>query len=396
MATSHGTSRPSGVYDTADFTSSTDVRDVSEILDAMYLKDTPFVNRIKWGAGSKNTKHEWVTDTIGHGYVVLSNGGNVASDASDFIIGTSGVGSIAEALKQLVTDTVLKYNGDSDKSNGYLMVADPAAGAGAGSCEVDFLSGTSCLITDAATLWVLATVANEGSVPRGDTSRARALPYNYMQIFRKDVRVTGTMAAMQMHAVPDEVKYQIMSRSYEYWRELEKSAIMGKRQVGSATETSLFGGVLDFLIGESGSHIDTTSTALDETKMNDVIQGIFDRGGNPDLILCGAKQSRKFAGFDRNRVRVGQDIRKAGWAVTKYLSDMNIELDILVSRWVPANFLFVLSSEELALVPMNGRKYNLTKLAVVGDYEEWQLISEVTFEPRGYSLGKHGMFTALT
>lgn len=394
MAASWGTSRPTGVEYSGDIGSSTDIRDVSAVLDSLYLADTPFVNRLSWGKPAHNITIEWVTDSIGPGYVVIN--GEVASDASDLVINSGGCGTVAEALKQLVTDTVLKYNGNATKSKGYVVVNNPAAGAGAGSCEIDFLSGTSCLISDAATLWIIGKVANEGSVPRNDTTRDRSIASNKTQIFRGDVQMTGTRMSMDMYGVPNELKHQIKRRTEEYWRSLEAACIIGHKESGSATETRLMGGVYDFLKDESGSHIDTTTTSLTEGVLNDVLEAIAQKGGVPNTILTGYKQNRKIPAFDRSRVRVEQDSNKAGFAVTKYLSDLNVELDILASRWVPSNFLFVLDINEIDLRPMVNRKFNFEKLAKVGDYERWQLISEVSFEFRGYSHGKHGMFTALT
>jgi hypothetical protein len=74
MAISWAITPPSGVENTFDITASTDVRDVSSMLDAVYVADTPFVNRIGWGGATHNKIHEWITDSIGYGYVILSNG----------------------------------------------------------------------------------------------------------------------------------------------------------------------------------------------------------------------------------------------------------------------------------------------------------------------------------
>jgi hypothetical protein len=395
MAISWAITPPSGVENTFDITASTDVRDVSSMLDAVYVADTPFVNRIGWGGATHNKIHEWITDSIGYGYVILSNGATVASDASSFVIGTSGCGAQSTAVRQLHTGTVLKtMNASADK--GWMVVEDLSTGAG--SITFVYLSGTTvaAALTDGTTLFIVGNAVNEGSEPRDDTTRPRQILSNKTQIFRQDVRITGTRQATMMYAVSNELRHQIRLRTLEYKRELERTAILGKKEAGSAAETQLMGGIYDFLSGQSGSHIDQSTTTLTETKINDVAQAVYDFGGEPNTLLLGPKQARVIPTLERARVRVKQDSRMAGFYVTSYLTDLGVEMDILVSRWVPKQFAFVLDANKIKLIPLRGRKFILEKLGKKGDYVEWELISEATLEFQGYTLGQHGMFDALT
>jgi hypothetical protein len=123
MATSFPFTIPGGVESTLNYTASTDVRDVSSVLDAVYIADTPLLNRVGWGSAVKNKTHEWITDSIGYGYLILSNTGTVASDASGAVFGTSGVGVQSTAMRQVHTGTVLKYNNQST-ARGYYVVED--------------------------------------------------------------------------------------------------------------------------------------------------------------------------------------------------------------------------------------------------------------------------------
>ena len=395
MAVSWAITPPSGVENTFNITASTDVRDVSDMLDAVYLADTPFVNRLSWGSATGNKIIEWITDNIGYGYVILSNGGTVASDASSFVIGTSGCGAQSLALKQLHTGTVLKKSNASDQSQGWAVVE--AIGA-SGSITFDWLSGTdvSGAMTDSITLFIVGSPVNEGSTPRQDTTRPRTIASNKTQIFRQDVQMTGTRMATQMHAVGNELRLQIELRVKEYRREVERTCILGKKSAGSSAETQLMDGVYSFLADESGSHIDTSSSSLTESALNTVAAAVYEKGGTPNVLLIGPTQARNIPTWERARVRVEQDSRVAGFYVTKYLTDLGVTLDILISRWVPKEFAFVLTTDQIKLRPMTGRKLILEKLGKVGDYTQYQLISEISMEMKGATLGQHGMFTALT
>ena len=404
MANEWAITPASGVETTWDYTASTDVRDVSEVLDSVYLADTPLMNRLKFGANAKNVKIEWVSDNIGYGYVILSNGGTVASNASAVIIGTSGLGAVSLALRQINTGTILKTNNTTatavPQTRGYMLVRNPHAGTGVGSMEVDWMSGTapSEALSDATTLFILGNAVAEASVPRLDKTRPRSLHSNYTQIFRQDIRMSGTRTSVEMHAVPNELKHQIMLRAKEHKRQLERTYILGHKDAGSSTstdDTRTMGGILGFMSGQSGSHV-STDTTLAESSLNGVLAAMFDKGATPNVILTGPKQARAFATFDRARVRVEQDSHVAGFYTNHFMSDLGWDLEILVSRWVPTNFLFVLDTAKVVPRALQGRKYILEKLAKVGDYQNWQLIAELTLEMRGYTEAQHGMYYLLT
>jgi hypothetical protein len=296
-------------------------------------------------------------------------------------------------MRQVRTGTVLKYNNQSIDL-GYYIVREYTY---TGSIVWTGISGTSCsaTVTDAATLFIVGNAVKEGSTPRLDATRPRQLCSNLTQIFREDIRMTGTRQAIEMYGVPNELRKQIGLRTQEYKRQVERTLILGYKHAGTTAETQMMGGIYDFLRTQSGSHIDITTTTLTETKINDVAQAIFDKGGEPNTLLLGPKQARVIPTLERARVRVTQDSRVAGFYVTKYMTDLGVEMSILISRWVPKDFAFILDANKIKLMPMRGRKFNLEKLGKVGDYVEYELISEITMEIKGYTLGQHGMFAEL-
>ena len=53
----------------ADIGTTTNRRDVSELLDLWAHKSTPFLNRLSWGAESGGLNIEWITEHLGFGYI---------------------------------------------------------------------------------------------------------------------------------------------------------------------------------------------------------------------------------------------------------------------------------------------------------------------------------------
>ena len=47
-------------------------RDVSDMLDVLFIKDTPFLDRVTWGPESGGLEIEWITENLGPGYMVAA------------------------------------------------------------------------------------------------------------------------------------------------------------------------------------------------------------------------------------------------------------------------------------------------------------------------------------
>jgi hypothetical protein len=201
-----------------------------------------------------------------------------------------------------------------------------------------------------------------------------------------------------MYAVGDELRHQIKNRLLEMQREREMMILysVNAGTARSSTEAELINGVFGFLRSQSGNHIDTTTTTLTETAFNNMVSEVWENMGTPTVFVAAPSQIRKFTAFDRARVRAAPDDKVGGFHVTKYLTDIGIEIDLVPMRKVPVNLGFVLDTSKIRPRAKKGRKLIVEKLGKTGDYEMWQLISEFSLEFRGYSLGQHGQFSALS
>ena len=85
--------------------------------------------------------------------------------------------------------------------------------------------------------------------------------------------MSGTRTATQMHAVSNELRHQIMLRAMEHKRHLERAVILGVKDAtsGTATQARTMGGIAWFMAGQSGSHIDTTTTSFTESALNAIM-----------------------------------------------------------------------------------------------------------------------------
>jgi hypothetical protein len=387
----------SGAHNTAAITSGTEKRDVSDMLELWAHKWTPILNRVNWGPDSGGLSVEWISEHLGYHWLELS--GDLASDGVAFAIVSGGTGESASdsLIKQVQAGSLLYAYASGSNTDDMFAVVVTVGSASEKAVKISYIAAAGDPISAGKKLFILGHYANEGSDPFPDTTRPRTVLSNNFSILRKDVKITGSMAATDMYAVDNEPRHQIAMRLLEMQLDRERSLLMSKSQARSSTVASLMKGVYDFLDDyESSTWVDATTTTLTEADFNTLIAEIWDQGGSPDLFCGHMNQIRKFTQWDQSRVRTTPDARMSGHWVTKYLTDIGEEIELVPMRKWPINIAFALSLDKISLRAKKGRKLILEKLARVGDYDRWQMLSEYTLEMKGYNKGYHGMFNKLT
>jgi len=265
------------------------------------------------------------------------------------------------------------------------------------SIGLSWLATASEGVPASAKLYIVGHFANEGSDPYDDTSRKRTLLSNNFAILRKDIKITGSQAATDMHAIANDPTHQMAMRLLEMQFERERTLLLSATQSRSATAAGLMNGAMGFLDAYTAqSWVDSTTTTLTESAFNDVVAACWENGGTPNVFVGNVKQMRLFTDWDDSKIRTRPDSRMGGHWITSYLTDTGIEVDLVPLRHFPVNLGFILDTNLINLVPKQGRKLIVEKLAKVGDYERWQLLSEFTLEMRKYDMGAHGAFMKLT
>jgi len=374
-------------------------RDVSDMLDLWAHKWTPILNRVSWGADSGGLAVEWISEHLGYHYIESS--GTLASNGGEIVIvsGGSGINASDVLTKQLQAGSLLYAYGAASataSADSWLVVLTVGS-TSARTVSVSSLVAGGGQLAAATKFYILGHYVNEGSEPFPDTSRPRSVLTNNFSILRKDVKITGSMAATDMYAVENEPRHQIAMRLMEMQLDRERSMLMSKAESRSSTVAGMMKGVYDFLDDyESSDWVDASTTTLTESALNDLVSNIWDQGGSPDVFFGHKDQIRKFTQWDQARVRTTPDSKLAGHHVTRYLTDIGEEIELIPMRKWPTNVAMVLSLDKIKLRAKKGRKLIMEKLAKVGDYDRWQMISEYTLECKGYDKGYHGMFNKLT
>jgi len=383
---------------TTDIVSDTDRRDVSDVLDLLALADTPFINRIGWGAPFAAQKIEWLSEDLGPGWVASSVA--AGSAAGSFIADSAGLAIItAEAIKQIQTGTVLYHYSSTDGEHG-LYVADAVAEASIGTtalCTDANAAATQTSIIAGDKIYILGALVNEASLPRTGLWRARAIRENYPTILRQDVQISGSMKETDMYAIGGEEMHQIRMRLKEMQRERERMALYGPgMSVRSTTNPTINKGVLGFLLASGAPGVDNSTTTLTPSAMNTVVNDCWNYGANNLTFFGDINQCAKFTQWDIDRIRMAPRDGRGGGNITWWMSEAGIEIEIVPMRQVPTNMAFVVDVSKIQLRAKRNRKGLMEKLGRAGDFEDWQIISEFSMEMKGYDHGQHGMFSRLS
>lgn len=358
--------------------------DLSEVLAAILLDDTDFVSIM--GISNEiatQTKHQWIEDAL-NATTALQSGGTSAQMALGTTTGTVLRLSSSHITRSKITaGTLLK-----DQLSGKTEVIQVTAVSSTSATVSRGYGATSAQTHAAAATWeIIANPRPQGMAGPSDESTTRALKFNYTQIFSKGVKLTGTATAIEHAGVSSEDDYQIDLRLRELKRELDRTCIMG---VTAATDVSTtiygtMGGMIDFVGFQTGTNNIGTAETLTHSVVNSMAKKCWDAGLMPNTILVGGIQKQKISSFDQEFRRSTLDSRRAGYTVEEFVSDLGVNLRVIVDRWVPNDVAIVFDSAKIKILPLKGRAFFLEKLGKTGDSNDWQMVGEYTMEVRNAS-----------
>jgi hypothetical protein len=214
-----------------------------------------------------------------------------------------------------------------------------------------------------------------------------------MQIYKKDVIVSGTIQAVVQHGVDDEFDHQKTERLREVIRDLEKStilSILSGNTIGGVTATRTQRGIRSALATNAAS-IGT----LTESWFGNTIKLAWDNGGSDlNLTVIDSTGKRLVDGFQGSAKQVIQgqgDNLFRNWVDT-YQSTFGT-MRIVLSRWMPNLELFNLASGRCRVVPLRQRSFQFIETARTGDSRKGFVVGEYTTEVRNEAGMSRAKFT---
>lgn len=239
---------------------------------------------------------------------------------------------------------------------------------------------------------------------------------NYLQISRKTFLVSGTLEAVKKAGRKSEAVRNQMKTMRELKRDMEQAICQNQASSagGSATARSSAGmeswiagpttdpgtagnavrattsanlaSTVGFSSGTVAAPTDSTTTgALSSTALNSALEGAWTQGGDPRIILCGAKQKQAIDGFTSIATRF-VDVDRSSQAVITgaanvYVSDFGRHT-VVLHRYMRSSTVLCIDPDYWAIAYL--RKPFMEKLAKTGDGEKYQLLSEYCLVARNY------------
>jgi len=354
--------------------SATYIYSLDPMVDVILLDDSDVLSVLGFSNEGKpvtQTKHQWDEDELNPVIVTAASAGALSTASTVLILD-------ATSYARVTAGTML-----FDQLSGKNEVLQVTARSGVSATVVRGFGGTSAEAhANSAVYDIIANARPQGMTGPKDESVARARSYNYTQIFSKGVELTGTALAIEHNGIAAEDSYQIDKRLRELIRELDRTVILGIRAASDNSDTvyGTMGGLMDFIKHASSGNTTSTAETLTPSVLNAMIKQIWDDGGNPDLVLVGGTQKQKISSFDKEYRRSTMDSRRAGFTVEEFVSDLGVNLRVVVDRWIPSDFAIVIDSSRVHIKPLQGRSFFLEKLAKTGDSEKWQIVGEYTME----------------
>lgn len=348
--------------------------DVSGLIALIGPTETPFLSLLSDpGAPGTSYYHQWTEELLGPDTIICSTAVNSATAATGITINGLGLQLQAGMLVQLESNTP-----------GLNEVAQITSVPGANSILIARGKGayTSSLAVG-GTITILGTAALEGDDVATDVTRRPTRSANVMQIFKKDVIISGSDQAVTYQ--PPSIggfNHQAAMRTAECLRDLEKTIIRGVivNSLGTSAVTRTMAGLEARLTAINSTIVTSSFTADPVLYVNDLWQAAWNAGARDiDLILCGATWKRSISGTNASVLAVQQGDASIARSVESFRGDFGIAR-VLLSPWMPASAVMLVSTGRIRPVPLQGRSFAFQRTAKTGDSEKGMVVGEYTVE----------------
>jgi len=356
---------------------------ISGVIDLLSPSDTPLLTLVGQSSLSfpcDQVKHEWMTDELKARTTTL---------LSAYTAGSGSLTVAADAGKNFSIDDLIMVGANVLQILAISSDTFVVTGGMGGSTDADGAAD--------ATVTRLASALPEASVSRMDSAKiAIVMPYNYTQIFRDQCVVSGTMNVISRYGYVNERAYQEEKILKSLALDMEHTLLYGVRDYAAGPpRRSTMGGLFEYiyLAGISGSWdtvIDAGGATLTETMLNNLLQQVWEQGGQPDTCLINGFNQRQVSSWASPRIRTPRNERMAGSHIASYESDFGI-IDFVLDRWMRPSDVVVLTRDDVGIGPLNGRAFSSRELPSLGDYAQTEVLGEYTMEVRRASMA-HGWY----
>jgi len=362
------------------------------MLASIMLKDTAFINEVKYGGTCKSTKYEWIEHSLN---ACKFTGRTTGSTA--IVISTPATALLAGIMR---TNCIIAPEG---KEHLYKLTATTPTTATSNTVTI-YGSTTHATCAAGTTFYVIASPKADVADASTDISKARTIRHNFTQVFERGIQIEKSREGIDLYAVADELKRQTIDRTYEVKRELNLSMIWGKplSTMTDVAQLRTMMGIINYLrdpdfdtVNED-TQVTNVNGALTKTALNNAVNSIYTAGGLDDrsnvCIVTSPKQARVIAVMEQSTIRRSSKEMVIGEYANKFKSDLGFEFDVKVERNFPNDKLLFLDRARVAWMALKGDNWSLEKMAKTGRYQGYQLSGQFTLKVENAEEAHHLLY----
>ena len=234
-----------------------------------------------------------------------------------------------------------------------------------------FAGTTGATHAQNAVVTILTNAQEENAGPEA-LATAKSEQHNYTQIFIRPVDVSRTMQRVRS-TEGNELEYQVTKQALELALDIERALLRGKAAAGSDSTARALAGLDTWIASETQN----AQGALSLSEFNAFLRGIWENGGNPDVLLCDGLFLSVIHEWNVGSLMVTPSDRIGGVRVTQWVSPFGV-FTILPDRQAGSGTCYALTSRELALAVIDDVHYQ--EMAKTSDGSRGQVVAELTLE----------------
>lgn len=196
----------------------------------------------------------------------------------------------------------------------------------------------------------------EGSASGEDLFMQSHAESNFTQIFRGDVELSGTAAAVDQAGSENALATQLQYATDAIVRRINAALVFGAKTRRTAAAPGTMGGLYYFGSQEGGLGRAYADSPLTMNKINLGAQDVTNAGCVPDTILCGAGQAQVISTLMSSQVAIPQGSTTIGNHVDQFVTSAggNV-MRVVVEPSIPDSDLWICDSRGFSLIPLSGR-----------------------------------------
>ena len=342
-----------GVRTTGNIAQERRVVDMAEDIVKLDPSEAPFLTLLKQsGMGKRkvfNPEFKWLENRPVP-YVVVTSASGAASATSLTVEDASAI-PVHTVLQNSATGENMRVTAVNTGSNSLTVVRG-------------YGSTAAAAIESGARLTTLGVAMPENSSAPQPISTVEDTQYNYTQIFRTTIALSGTEAASKLYGGKDR-NYQRREALVDHKKAIVRAMYLGQRKEDHSGSTTLrtMGGLKELLASAGHKAFEQSTAPLTwDSFVSSVAEPAFLHGSSEKVLLTGSNLVKHILSWGIEKVQLTVKENKFGLDIKTLLTPFGSLLvvhDRMLDTIGHSTHAFILDSSEMKYVHLSGRDTQL-------------------------------------